>query len=58
MQIELPPRVRGMGPYWQGWPRAQANPHTEALVGALATRADVAPWAGQAARRPGQVTPR
>ena len=33
VQIELPPRVRGMGPFWHGagWP----NPHSEALVDAL-----------------------
>lgn len=37
VQVELPPRVRGMGPFWadrdaEGW-----APHTEALVAALAT---------------------
>lgn len=37
-QIELPPRVRGFGPYWQGRPRA-GNPHTAALVEALAEAA-------------------
>lgn len=37
-QIELPPRVRGFGPFWQGRPR-QGNPHTAALVEALATAA-------------------
>ncbi len=34
VQVELPPRVRGMGPFWQGTGRT--NPHTEALVAALA----------------------
>jgi phage replication-related protein YjqB (UPF0714/DUF867 family) len=36
VQLELPPRVRGMGPYWHGWPRDEPNPHTDALVDALA----------------------
>ena len=36
VQLELPPRVRGMGPYWHGWPRQLPNPHTDALVEALA----------------------
>lgn len=36
VQVELPPRVRGMGPYWQGWPAQRPNPHTEALIEALA----------------------
>jgi phage replication-related protein YjqB (UPF0714/DUF867 family) len=39
VQLELPPRVRGMGPYWHGWSR-QGNPHTEALVAALAEAAN------------------
>lgn len=37
-QIELPPRVRGMGPYWQGLDRA-TNPHSVALIQALADSA-------------------
>lgn len=53
VQIELPPRVRGMGPYWQGWPRAQANPHTEALVGALAHAARTWPLGGTGGETPG-----
>lgn len=36
VQLELPPRVRGMGPYWMGWPPDVPNPHTEALVRTLA----------------------
>ena len=36
VQIELPPRIRGMGPYWLGWERGVPNPHTEALIAALA----------------------
>ena len=39
VQLELPPRVRGMGPYWQGWPKDRPNPHTEALIDALAEAA-------------------
>lgn len=39
VQVELPPRVRGMGPYWQGWPKDRTNPHTEALIDALAEAA-------------------
>lgn len=35
VQLELPPRVRGMGPYWQDWPD-DTNPHTEALIETLA----------------------
>ena len=35
VQLELPPRVRGMGPYWQGWPRGVPAPHTEALIETL-----------------------
>ena len=34
VQLELPPRVRGMGPYWHGWPGG-VTPHTAALVDAL-----------------------
>ena len=37
-QIELPPRVRGMGPYWQGH-EGGSNPHTVALIEALADSA-------------------
>ena len=42
VQLELCPRVRGMGPYWEGWPGGP-NPHTSALVDALASIA--AAWA-------------
>jgi phage replication-related protein YjqB (UPF0714/DUF867 family) len=34
VQLELPPRVRGMGPFWDGWDGP--NPHTEALIEGLA----------------------
>jgi phage replication-related protein YjqB (UPF0714/DUF867 family) len=39
VQLELPPRIRGNGPFWDGHPsRAEGRltPHTEALVDALA----------------------
>ncbi len=45
VQLELPPRVRGMGPFWDGdGPLApgRLRPHTEALVAALA--AALATW--------------
>jgi phage replication-related protein YjqB (UPF0714/DUF867 family) len=39
VQLELPPRVRGNGPFWDGHPsriEGRPTPHTEALVAALA----------------------
>ena len=42
VQLELPPRVRGMGPFWEGW-EAATNPHTEALIDGLAAAAGT--WA-------------
>jgi phage replication-related protein YjqB (UPF0714/DUF867 family) len=39
VQLELPPRVRGMGPFWAGWDRTRPNPHTAALVETLADAA-------------------
>ena len=39
VQLELPPRVRGNGPFWNDHPsRAEGRltPHTEALIDALA----------------------
>jgi phage replication-related protein YjqB (UPF0714/DUF867 family) len=41
-QIELCPRVRGMGPFWEGWGPGP-NPHTAALVDVLAEAATA--WA-------------
>ena len=35
VQVELPPRVRGNGPFWNGWDGAWPLPHTEALVDGL-----------------------
>ena len=41
VQIELPPRVRGNGPFWNGWDGGWPTPHTEALVdGLVAALAD------------------
>jgi phage replication-related protein YjqB (UPF0714/DUF867 family) len=34
-QIELPPRIRGLGPFWEGHP--EPCPHTEELIAGLAT---------------------
>jgi phage replication-related protein YjqB (UPF0714/DUF867 family) len=42
VQIELPPRVRGMGPHWDG--HARPVPHTVALVDALAAIARDRRW--------------
>jgi phage replication-related protein YjqB (UPF0714/DUF867 family) len=36
VQIELPPRVRGNGPFWNAWDGGFPTPHTERLVAALA----------------------
>ena len=42
VQVELPPRVRGTTPHWQGWEGPGHPPPTEALVAALA--AAVTTW--------------
>jgi phage replication-related protein YjqB (UPF0714/DUF867 family) len=42
VQIELPPRVRGLGPFWKDSDerrRGERQPHTVALIEALATTA-------------------
>jgi phage replication-related protein YjqB (UPF0714/DUF867 family) len=39
VQLELPPRVRGMGPHWRDFDGPGLTPHTEALVSGLATAA-------------------
>lgn len=36
VQIELPPRVRGNGPFWRAWDGGFPTPHTERLVDGLA----------------------
>jgi phage replication-related protein YjqB (UPF0714/DUF867 family) len=45
VQIELPPRVRGQSPIWWDWDGPGLTPHTNALIGALATAAQT--WDGQ-----------
>lgn len=51
VQIELPPRVRGNGPFWNGWDGGFPTPHTERLVDGL-SEAIRAHWPnGQGARR-------
>ena len=42
VQLELPPRVRGTTPHWQGWEGPGHPPPTEALVAGLA--AAVTTW--------------
>ena len=37
VQLELPPRVRGIGPKWEGWTGPGRPPPTEALIQTLAT---------------------
>lgn len=32
VQVELPPRVRGLGPYWNDRPFTDRSPHTESLI--------------------------
>ncbi len=44
VQLELPPRVRGMGPYWKEWEGEGLTPHTEALIDGLAVTAQSSPW--------------
>jgi phage replication-related protein YjqB (UPF0714/DUF867 family) len=39
VQLELPPRVRGLTPHWAGWSGPGLPPPTEALVEALAEAA-------------------
>lgn len=46
VQLELPPRVRGMGPFWDGAPhreRGERAPHTTALIDALGDAARTHP---------------
>lgn len=35
VQVELPPRVRGLGPFWSDHDGATRTPHTEALIDGL-----------------------
>jgi phage replication-related protein YjqB (UPF0714/DUF867 family) len=45
VQLELPPRVRGLTPHWQDWPGPELCPPTEALVAGLAEAART--WSGE-----------
>lgn len=40
VQVELPPRVRGNGPFWNAWDGGFPVPHTERLVDGLAAAID------------------
>jgi phage replication-related protein YjqB (UPF0714/DUF867 family) len=51
VQVELPPRVRGLTPHWAGWSGAGLPPPTEALVAALAEAAGTWTLDGQGASR-------
>lgn len=56
-QLELPPRVRGMGPFWDGHPDRRAGrlvPPTAALIEALAAAAESWPAGQDPAARPGE----
>jgi len=46
VQIELPPRIRGNGPFWSCWDGGFPTPHTERLIDALAGA--VRAWEGRA----------
>ena len=35
VQVELPPRVRGNGPFWNAWDGGFPTPHTEGLIDGL-----------------------
>jgi phage replication-related protein YjqB (UPF0714/DUF867 family) len=39
VQLELPPRVRGMGPFWADWEGPGLTPHTEGLIEGLVATA-------------------
>ena len=39
VQIELPPRVRGVGRFWRVWVGTNLTPHTESLIDALVSSA-------------------
>jgi len=40
VQVELPPRVRGNGPFWNAWDAGFPTPHSERLVDGLAAAVD------------------
>jgi len=45
VQIELPPRVRGVSPIWQDWAGPGLVPHSDALIDGLAAAATTWPTA-------------
>lgn len=47
-QLELPPRVRGTSPLFWDWEGPGLNPHTQALVEALAAAASTFPLSAEA----------
>ncbi len=47
VQLELPPRVRGLTPHWRGWAGPGLVPPAEALVSALAAAATTWPLAAR-----------
>ena len=52
VQIELPPRIRGNGPFWASWDGGFPTPHTERLIDGLAAAiSDLGRGEGQGARR-------
>ena len=52
VQIELPPRVRGNGPFWNHWDGGWPTPHTERLVDGLVDAIGTWPTAGRELRAP------
>jgi len=64
VQLELPPRVRGLGPFWAEADHDGRAPHTEALIDALAdaarawsTAREPGPTDGDETGAPGRVDP-
>ena len=57
VQLELPPRVRGLTPHWADWTGPGLPPPTEALVTALAEAASSWPVRGQGERRSSTQSP-
>lgn len=46
VQLELPPRVRGIGPFWDDYEGPRPVPHTRSLIDGLATAAHSWPAEG------------
>lgn len=55
VQIELPPRVRGNGPFWNGWDGPWPPPHTEDLIDGLVRALDSWPDERSAVDPPGDL---